>query len=43
MKIFGRKPTISAWIGMVIVAVFIFMAVFAPWIGLPPEKWSSLK
>lgn len=33
MKIFGRKPTISAWIGMVIVAVFIFMAVFAPWIA----------
>jgi peptide/nickel transport system permease protein len=33
MKIFGRKPTISAWIGMAIVATFIFMAVFAPWIA----------
>jgi peptide/nickel transport system permease protein len=33
MKIFGRKPTISAWIGMAIVAIFIFMAVFAPWIA----------
>lgn len=33
MKIFGRKPTLSAWIGMAIVAIFIFMAVFAPWIA----------
>ena len=33
MKILGRKPTISAWIGMAIVAFFIFMAVFAPWIA----------
>jgi peptide/nickel transport system permease protein len=33
MKIFGRKPTVSAWIGMAIVAIFIFMAVFAPWIA----------
>ena len=33
MKIFGRKPTISAWIGMVIVAVFIVMALFAPWLA----------
>ncbi|MBL0373166.1 ABC transporter permease [Rhizobium sp. KVB221] len=33
MKIFGRKPTISAWIGMTIVAVFIIMALFAPWIA----------
>ena len=33
MKIFGRKPTISAWIGMIIVAIFIFTAVFAPWIA----------
>ena len=33
MKIFGRKPTLSAWIGMAIVAFFIFMAVFAPWIA----------
>jgi peptide/nickel transport system permease protein len=33
MKIFGRKPTISAWIGMAIVVGFIFMAIFAPWIA----------
>jgi peptide/nickel transport system permease protein len=47
MKIFGRKPTISAWIGMVIVAVFIFMAVFAPWIApygeaeVVSDTWAS--
>jgi peptide/nickel transport system permease protein len=33
MKIFGRKPTISAWIGMTIIAVFIVIALFAPWIA----------
>jgi peptide/nickel transport system permease protein len=33
MTLFGRKPTISAWIGMVIVAFFIFVAIFAPWIA----------
>ena len=47
MKIFGRKPTTSAWIGMVIVAVFIFTAVFAPWIApygeadVVGDTWSS--
>jgi peptide/nickel transport system permease protein len=33
MKIMGRKPTISAWVGMFIVAVFILIAIFAPWIA----------
>ena len=33
MKIFGRKPTISAWVGITIVTLFILMAVFAPWIA----------
>lgn len=33
MKILGRKPTISAWIGMAIVAFFIIMALFAPWLA----------
>ncbi|MCB1444333.1 MAG: ABC transporter permease [Rhizobiaceae bacterium] len=47
MKIFGRKPTTSAWIGMIIVAVFIFTAVFAPWIApygeadVVGDTWSS--
>ena len=33
MKIFGYKPPISAWIGMAIIAFFIIVAVFAPWIA----------
>jgi peptide/nickel transport system permease protein len=33
MKIMGRKPTISAWVGMVIVAIFILIAIFAPLIA----------
>ena len=33
MKIFGRKPTITAWIGMVIIAIFIVIAIFAPWLA----------
>ena len=33
MKIFGRKPTISAWIGIAIITVFIVVALFAPWIA----------
>lgn len=47
MKVFGRKPTISAWIGMAIVATFIFMAVFAPWIApygesqVVSDTWAS--
>jgi peptide/nickel transport system permease protein len=33
MKIFGRKPTITAWIGIVIIAIFIVIALFAPWLA----------
>jgi len=33
MKIMGRKPTISAWVGIVIVTIFILIAIFAPWIA----------
>ncbi|CAN7298910.1 ABC transporter permease [Rhizobium sp. LjRoot254] len=33
MKIFGRKPTITAWIGIVIIAIFIVIAIFAPWLA----------
>lgn len=33
MTIFGYKPTPSAWIGIVVVAAFIFVAVFAPWLA----------
>jgi peptide/nickel transport system permease protein len=33
MRIFGYKPTPSAWVGITIVTIFIFVAVFAPWIA----------
>ena len=33
MKIFGRKPTTSAWIGLTIIGLFILVALFAPWIA----------
>jgi peptide/nickel transport system permease protein len=33
MRIFGRKPTVSAWIGIFIVAFMLFVAIFAPWIA----------
>ena len=33
MRIFGRKPTASAWVGLTIVAIMLILAVFAPWIA----------
>ena len=30
MKILGHKPTSTAWIGMVIIVVFLFVAIFGP-------------
>ncbi|QEX23909.1 ABC transporter permease [Hypericibacter adhaerens] len=33
MKIFGHKPTVTAWIGIVIVGIFVLAAIFAPWIA----------
>ena len=30
MKLFGHKPTISAWFGLVVVSLFVFVAVFTP-------------
>jgi peptide/nickel transport system permease protein len=33
MKLFGHKPTPTAWVGMFIVTVFVFVAIFAPWIA----------
>ena len=37
MRIFGHKPTITAWVGIVIVAGFILIGIFAPWIAPYPE------
>ena len=33
MKIFGHKPTLSAWFGLTVMAIFIFVSVFTPWIA----------
>lgn len=33
MRIFGYRPPLTAWIGMLIVAAFIVMALLAPWIA----------
>jgi peptide/nickel transport system permease protein len=33
MTLFGYKPTLSAWVGIVVVSFFIIIAVLAPWIA----------
>jgi peptide/nickel transport system permease protein len=33
MRILGYKPPISAWIGMFIVAAYLLIAIFAPWLA----------
>ena len=33
MKIFGHKPTLSAWFGLAVMAIFIFVSVFTPWLA----------
>lgn len=38
MRIFGYKPSTSAWIGILIIAMFLFIAVFADWIAPFPEE-----
>ena len=38
MKLFGQKPTLSAWFGLTMVAIFIFVALFTPWLAPYPES-----
>lgn len=33
MTIFGYKPNGTAWVGILIVSFFVFLAIFAPWIA----------
>jgi peptide/nickel transport system permease protein len=40
MRIFGYKPSLTAWVGMAIVGVFVFVALFAPWIAPYSESES---
>jgi peptide/nickel transport system permease protein len=41
MRIFGHKPTVTAWVGIVIVVAFILMGIFAPWIA-PYEESATI-
>ncbi|WP_395023192.1 ABC transporter permease [Dongia sp.] len=41
MRIFGHKPTITAWVGIVIVAFFILMALFGPLVA-PYEEAETI-
>ena len=38
MKLFGQKPTISAWFGLVVMGMFICLALFTPWLAPYPES-----
>ena len=33
MKIFGNKPTLSAWFGLTVVGIFVFISIFTPWLA----------
>lgn len=47
MRIFGYKPTPSAWVGLVIVTIYVIAAIFAPFIApygeseVVTETWSA--
>lgn len=38
MKVFGQKPTPSAWFGLVVVTIFLLVAIFTPWLAPYPES-----
>jgi len=38
MKLFGQKPTLTAWFGLVVVSLFVLVALFVPWIAPHPES-----
>ena len=33
MKLFGHKPTLSAWFGLTVVTLFVFVSIFTPWLA----------
>jgi peptide/nickel transport system permease protein len=33
MTIFGHRPNATAWVGIIIVGFFVFLAIFAPWLA----------
>lgn len=38
MKLFGHKPTPSAWFGLIVVGVFVFISLFTPWLAPHSES-----
>ncbi len=38
MKLFGQKPTATAWFGLAVIALFVVVAVFTPWLAPYPES-----
>ncbi|MBL8336792.1 MAG: ABC transporter permease [Rhodoferax sp.] len=41
MKILGHKPTLSAWFGLTVVALFLIVALFTPWLA-PYEESANI-
>ena len=41
MKVFGQKPTPSAWFGLVVMAIFLVVAIFTPWLA-PYEESANI-
>ncbi len=33
MRIFGHKPSLSAWVGLAIITLYLLVAFFAPWLA----------
>ncbi len=38
MKLLGQKPTATAWFGLAVIALFVVVAVFTPWLAPYPES-----
>ena len=41
MKVFGQKPTPSAWFGLVVMAIFVVVVIFTPWLA-PYEESANV-
>ena len=41
MKVFGQKPTPSAWFGLVVMAIFMVVVIFTPWLA-PYEESANI-
>lgn len=38
MKLFGHKPPVTAWFGLFVISIFVFVALFTPWLAPYPES-----